>query len=101
MIRRLIPCFFLAGVLAFGQVAYVTTGDGMLGLFDTTTNASIPPYNIPAIGRVARGIAVSPDGKRVYGVSQAFQGGMVTIIATATQTLVGTVGVDSNPESLA
>jgi len=70
-----------------GRYAYVTnTGDNTVSVIDTTTDTVVA--TVSDIGHTSLGVAVSPDGSRVY-VSNLETEGTVTAIDTATNTPVG------------
>jgi YVTN family beta-propeller protein len=64
--------------------AYVTAGSGTVVVIDTATNTvvTIVPVEANAVG-----VAVTPNGKRVY-VANVLYSGSVSVIDTATNTVV-------------
>lgn len=69
---------FLAQGLYASPHAYVTnSGDGTVSVIDTFTNAVI---GTATVGTGAFGVAVGPDGSRVYVTDGAQQGGTLTVI---------------------
>ena len=64
-----------------------TSTDGTVSVIDTTTNAVRGPY---AAGTAATGIAVSPDGSRLYVATELWNSN-VMVMDTATMTVIGTV----------
>src|SRR5687767_7709531 len=67
--------------------AYVTTPDqDTLSVINTTTNTVITTV---AVGREYSGIAITPDGKRVYTTNQVHN--TVAVIDTATNTVITTI----------
>jgi YVTN family beta-propeller protein len=65
------------------QMAYITGGDGIT-VIDTATNTVVRTIPLPSFG-----VAVSPDGSRVY-VANGAQGG-ISMIDTATNTVTATI----------
>src|SRR5882672_9377634 len=63
--------------------------------------ASVTAVSTVGIGARTYGVAVSPDGTRVYVASTSLSGpfspGFVSIISTATNSVVSTVEVGDNP----
>jgi YVTN family beta-propeller protein len=78
-------------------------------VIDTATNTVVPVPDGEAIkvGVVPIGVAVTPDGARVYVVNVNFSPipppplGTVSVIDTATNTVVDTVVVGSGPRAVA
>ena len=64
-----------------------TSTDGTVSVIDTTTHAVRGPY---AAGTAATGIAVSPDGSRLYVATELWNSN-VMVMETATMTVIGTV----------
>ncbi|MFD5424148.1 hypothetical protein [Streptomyces sp. NPDC127084] len=82
-----------------GTYAYVANASGNPGtvsVVDTVTNTVV--VAIP-VGSGPVGVAVSPDGTRVYVTD--FSGSTVSVVDTATNTVVATVPVGSGPFGLA
>lgn len=79
-----------------GEYAYVPNGENV-SVIDTATNKvtiTIPAQNWPT------GIAITPDGKYAYVTdinSPTGQEGLVSVISTATNTLVAAITVGGNP----
>jgi YVTN family beta-propeller protein len=93
-----------------GRRAYVTNfGSNTVSVIDTATNTVVPVPDGDAImvGVVPIGVAVTPDGARVYVVNANFspvgppQPGDVSVIDTATNTVVKTVTVGAGPQAVA
>jgi YVTN family beta-propeller protein len=93
-----------------GRRAYVTNfGSNSVSVIDTATNTVVPVPDGEAIkvGLVPIGVAVTPDGARVYVVNVNFSPvlppplGDVSVIDTATNTVVDTVVVGSGPRAVA
>ena len=95
--RRAIFITALLAILALGQVgpaaagpfAYITNvGDGTLSVLDTATNLVTATVGVSNGGG---GVAVSPDGTRVY-VGDYYRNS-VRVVSTATNTVIDTVPV--------
>jgi YVTN family beta-propeller protein len=92
---------FTALPVASAPFAYVTNfyynpGYGnTVTILDTATNAIVDAITV---GNAPEGLAVSPDGKRVY-VANSLSNS-VSVIDTATKSVVGTVAVGVGPSSL-
>jgi YVTN family beta-propeller protein len=93
-----------------GSLAYVTNfGSNTVSVIDTATNTVVPVPDGDAIkvGLVPIGLAVTPDGTRVYVVNVNFSPvpppplGDVSVIDTATNTVVKTVVVGPGPRAVA
>jgi YVTN family beta-propeller protein len=93
-----------------GRLAYVANfGSNSVSVIDTATNTVVPVPDGEAIkvGVVPIGVAVTPDGARVYVVNVNFSPvpppplGNVSVIDTATNTVVDTVVVGSGPRAVA
>jgi YVTN family beta-propeller protein len=93
-----------------GRRAYVTNfGSNTVSVLDTETNEVVPVPDGEAIkvGIVPIGLAVTPDGSRVYVVNVNFSPvgppplGNVSVIDTATNTVVETVTVGAGPRAVA
>ncbi len=89
-------------VTSDGLHAYVANGNfyglgGTVSVVDTATN-TVEAATL-AVGSLPEAIAVTPDGKHVYVVN--FGSNNVSVIATATNTVVATVGVGSLPRGVA
>jgi YVTN family beta-propeller protein len=91
--------FLLAGVstsLAAAPFAYVPNeGSGTISIIDTQTDAVTGEI---AIGGKPRGIAISPDGKRLYVSEQ--KGEHVDVIDTATKKFIKKIPVGDSPEAV-
>jgi YVTN family beta-propeller protein len=74
------------------QNAYITNfGDNTVSVIDTTTNTVVA--TIP-VGRTPTGVAVTPDGSKVYVTNQDFSmgpAGTVSVISTAPNTVLTTI----------
>ena len=66
---------------------YVTASGGTVSVIDTTTHAVSGPY---AAGPAATGIAVSPDGTRLYVATELWNSN-ITVMDTTTMRVIGTV----------
>jgi YVTN family beta-propeller protein len=66
-----------------------TSTDGTVSVIDTTTHAVSGPY---AAGPAATGIAVSPDGSRLYVATELWNSNIM-VMDTATMAVIGTVFV--------
>jgi YVTN family beta-propeller protein len=93
-----------------GRRAYVTNfGSNTVSVIDTATHTVVPVPDGEAIkvGVVPIGVAVTPDGGRVYVVNvnfspvPPFPPGEVSVIDTATNTVVKTVAVGPGPRAVA
>jgi YVTN family beta-propeller protein len=101
--RLLIAAFALAGLLGTGQSlaqnAYITNlGSNNVSVIDTKTNkvtATIP------VGAGPLGVAVSPDGSKVYITNDNDNPGTVAVIATATNKVIATIPVGDAPFGVA
>ena len=98
-----IAAFALAGLLGSGQSlaqnAYITNlGSNTVSVIDTKTNkvtATIP------VGAGPLGVAVSPDGSKVYITNDNDNPGTVSVIDTATNTVTATIPVGVAPVGVA
>jgi YVTN family beta-propeller protein len=84
-----------------GSKYYVSTIDGWwVSVFDTATNTLIG--GLPTSSRVSRGIAASPDGKRLYVASSLEAGdltGTITVIDLTTGADIATIPLGTgNPQ---
>jgi YVTN family beta-propeller protein len=89
-------CVMRASPAGAAPFAYIPNGRSFLSIIDTATNvltATIP------VGQDPRGVAVRPDGRRVY-VSN-FDDGTVSVIDASTHTIVSTVPVLPFPRWIA
>jgi YVTN family beta-propeller protein len=93
-----------------GRRAYVTNfGSNTVSVIDTATHTVVPVPDGEAIkvGIVPIGVAITPDGGRVYVVNvnfspfPPFPPGEVSVIDTATNTVVKTVAVGAGPRAVA
>lgn len=87
--------FALAGLLGSAQSraqnAYITnTSAGTVSVIDTATNTVTATI---AVGGTDTGVAVSPDGSKVY--IGSFDTNTVSVIATATNRVIATIAVPS------
>ena len=98
-----IAAFALAGLLGSGQSlaqnAYITNlGSNTVSVIDTKTNkvtATIP------VGAGPLGVAVSPDGSKVYITNDNDNPGTVAVIGTATNKVIATIPVGDAPFGVA
>jgi YVTN family beta-propeller protein len=108
----------LAGLVAtgsaLGQNAYIPNGfDHTVSVIDTKTNTVVKTIVLPEPNRFPGGVAVSPSGSRAYitnlcdggiqGLSTCMPGdtGSVSVIDTATNTVIATIVVGSEPSGIA
>ncbi|WP_246206689.1 YncE family protein [Virgibacillus ihumii] len=80
-------------------LAYVTNageGENTVSFIDTSTNTVI---NTVTVGNTPFGVAITPDGTRVYVTNQGDD--TVSVIDTVTNTVVATVMVGNGPISVA
>jgi YVTN family beta-propeller protein len=84
---------YAAAVHPAGRRVFVTTDDGLWS-FDAATNALVAR----APGATLRGVAVHPDGSRVYAAD--YGNGAVNVYDAATLRLVASVHVGSTPIAL-
>ena len=76
-----------------GPFAYVTNfNSDSVSVIDTASNTVVATVPVPA-SHWPNGVAVNPDGTRVYISSGAWYGGRVSVIDTATNTVIATVEV--------
>jgi DNA-binding beta-propeller fold protein YncE len=61
-----------------GKHAYVISGNNLRAI-DTATNAVSPPVALVNGNPFLGGMAVSPDGKRVYVVNRAFRENVIVV----------------------
>jgi len=93
--------FSLSSVGAvLAQNAYITNyGSNNVSVIDTATNTVIATINMS----YPFGVAVTPDGNKVY-VTNPTAGGvpnLVSVIDTGTNTVIGTITVGANPFGVA
>ncbi|HTM30162.1 MAG TPA: beta-propeller fold lactonase family protein [Vicinamibacterales bacterium] len=71
----------------------------LVQVLDTASGATIAniPLNVPQSGS---GMAISPDGRRLFVTNQALNGSNVKIIDTATNAVIGTVTTGSVPRAI-
>jgi len=88
-----------------GSRVYTRNGDGTVSVIDTATNTvtatiPVPPNAGPATDV---GVAVSPDGSKVYVATSAILGatGAISVIDAATNTVTATIPVGVQPEGVA
>ena len=90
-------------VSAVGQNAYITNQgvypnfSNKVTVVDTTTNKVVTTIEV---GLAPAGVAVTPDGSKVYVANEAVSG-TVSVIDTATNAVSATVAVGSNPIGIA
>ncbi len=88
---------------AVAQNAYITNQgaypnfSNKVTVIDTTTNKVVTTIDV---GLAPAGIAVTPDGSKVYVANRAVNG-TVSVIDTATNAVSATVAVGSNPVGVA
>src|ERR1700744_5311025 len=88
---------------AVAQNAYITNQGTYpnfsknVTVIDTATNKVVTAIDVDL---APSGVAVSPDGSRVYIANEAVKG-TVSVIDTATNTVTATVAVGSNPIGIA
>jgi YVTN family beta-propeller protein len=100
-VSRLIATFIFTGILgsaqSLAQNAYITNnGANTVSVIDTATNrvtATVPVGSEPA------GVAVTPDGSKVFVAN--LDSNTVSVIDTATNGVTATVPVGSAPEGVA
>jgi YVTN family beta-propeller protein len=85
-----------------GTHAYVTNAlDGTVSVIDTTTNPPSVMAPVP-VGGAPVGVAVTPDGKHAYVTNPGTVFDNVSVIDTATNTVVGTpIPVGIQPQGVA
>jgi YVTN family beta-propeller protein len=116
--------FFLAGLSAAsanpsgpstlrmspdGKRLYVLTTDGFFHVFDTATNRSLASFRVAARGfhTLTPGLAVSPDGSRIYIARPAAEGdpiarnGTLLVIESTTNRPLATIEVGAWPRTVA
>jgi YVTN family beta-propeller protein len=82
-----VACLFGAPE-SLAQNAYIPNqSDATVSVINTATNAVIA--TVPVVGANPAGVAVTPDGKKVYVTSD----NTVSVINTATNTVIATVPV--------
>src|ERR1700756_2389036 len=90
-------------VPAVAQNAYITNQgiypnfSNKVTVIDTTTNKVVTTVDV---GLAPAGVAVTPDGSKVYVANEAVKG-TVSVIDTATNAVSATVAVGSNPVGVA
>ncbi|MES2113186.1 MAG: beta-propeller fold lactonase family protein [Bacteroidota bacterium] len=79
------------------SIAYIADGspDGGVWLVDIRTNEKITKIRL---GNGPAGVAVSPDGSRVYVTNEYSQN--LSVVNTATQTVLATINVGTNPRGV-
>jgi YVTN family beta-propeller protein len=83
-----------------GASVYITNiGAGKVAIIDTATNTVQP--GLISVGAGPTGVAITPDGAFVYVTNNAINSATVSAIATATNTVVATVTVGSQPFGIA
>jgi len=87
-------------VVAAAPFAYVTnSGSANILVFDTATETGVSPIPLPA-GTVPYGVAVSPDGSRIYVTHFAFVGKLF-VVDTATNAVLASPPVGMFPFAVA
>ncbi|MBZ5493950.1 MAG: YncE family protein [Acidobacteriia bacterium] len=92
--------FVFVGGLAItpdGSRVYVSNGFDAVSIIDTATN-TLEPSPIQ-VGQFSAGVAVTPDGASVYVANQGSNN--VSVISTATNTVVATVPAGFSPFAIA
>jgi YVTN family beta-propeller protein len=86
----------VAPAVALAQNAYITnSASGTVSVINTATNGIVgSPINV---GDFPLGLAVTPDGSKVYVAN--FDGNTVSVIATATDTVLTTLPVGNGPSA--
>lgn len=105
--EQVVRTISLAGVRGFawdiaispsGKRAYVTFTNGHLAIIDTTTDTIVKTVTVPFY---AGGIAVSPDGSRLYLADAPGAGGDLSVLNAKSGAVVGTVPVGPDPIDVA
>ena len=97
-LSKLLACILMvaSASLVAAPFAYVPNeGSGTISIIDTQTDATVGEI---AIGGKPRGIAISPDGKRLYVSEQ--KGEHVDVIDTATKKFIKKIPVGDSPEAV-
>ena len=68
---------------------------GTVSIIDTATNTVLKNVTLGTASGGSTGVAVSPDGKKVYATN--YDDGTVSVIDTATNTVIATVPVKRHP----
>jgi YVTN family beta-propeller protein len=95
----LVMAWVFTPVPADAQNAYITNQgiapnfSDNVTVIDTATNKVVKTINV---GLAPSGVAVAPDGSRVYVANEAVKG-TVSVIDTATDAVSATVAVGNNP----
>ena len=89
----MIACLF-GGAQSLAQNAYIP-GSDTVSVIATASNAVIATTPLPAGSGPSFGVAVTPDGSKVYSVN--VRDNTVSAIATETNTVTATIPVGSNP----
>ena len=104
-ISAVVTAFALATILGnaqcFAQNAYITnSSSNTVSVIDTATNTVTATVDV---GFFPYGVAVSPDGSKVYVTNRGSgtESGTVSVIGTATNTLIATVPVGLSPFGVA
>jgi YVTN family beta-propeller protein len=72
-----------------GGRVYVTATGGTVFVIDTATNAVSGPYRV---GPAATGVAISPDGSRLYVATELWNSD-IEVVDTASMTVIGTINL--------
>src|SRR5215471_10814327 len=109
-LRRLIAAvmglpltWLVTSMPAIAQNAYITNQgvypnfSNSVTVIDTTTNKVVTTVDV---GLAPAGVAVTPDGSKVYVANRAVSG-TVSVIDTATNAVSATIAVGSNPVGVA
>ena len=92
----LIALVSLVPVSTHAQKAYITNSvDNTVSVIETTTNTVIgSPIHV---GFLPYGLAVTPDGSKVYAANDGARDNSVSVIDTATNTVSATIPVGLAP----
>ena len=102
-VTRLALAWLVTPVTAVAQNAYITNQgvypnfSNNVTVIDTTTNKVVTTIDV---GLAPAGVAVAPDGSKVYVANEAVNG-TVSVIDTATNAVSATVAVGSSPIGVA
>src|SRR5215813_1835163 len=97
---HVIAAYALAGLFCsvprLAQNAYITQGGGNVSVIDTATDEVTGTISV---GGYLFGVAVIPDGSKVYVTD--INNGTVSVISTATNQVTGTIAVGEVPQGVA
>jgi len=99
-IAAFVSCFF-GSAQTLAQNAYVTnfTTPGTVSVIDTATHAVTGTITVGKF--FPGGVAVTPDGRKVYVANRFSSPGTVSVIDTATNTVTATITVGNSPRGVA